>query len=145
MTSHGPGQALFHFVRHWARRPVTAAARADQGRLVLVCEAVHALSQRGTPATVNAIAHEIGVDQSGASRLVTSAAAAGHLVMAASPTDGRRREASLTPAGRSMLDQAHRWQEEIFAQLTTGWSDKRRRDFQQAITDLMDRSHALDA
>jgi DNA-binding MarR family transcriptional regulator len=112
---------------------------------VLVCEAVHALSQRGTPATVNAIAHDIGIDQSGASRLITSATATGYLAMAASPADGRRREASLTPAGRSMLDQAHRWQEDVFVQLTTGWSDKKRHDFQQAMTDLMHCSYAMDA
>lgn len=43
-----------------------------------------------------------------------------------------------------MLDQAHRWQEEVFAQLATAWSDKKRRDFQQAMTDLMDRSYAMD-
>jgi DNA-binding MarR family transcriptional regulator len=145
MTDRGPGQVLFHFVRHWSRRPVTADTGGEQGRLVLVCEAVHALSLRGTPATVNAIAHEIGIDQSGASRLVKNAAAAGYLVMAASAADGRRREASLTSAGRSMLDQAHRWQEDIFAQLTTGWSDKKRRDFQQAMTDLIKRSYAMDA
>lgn len=144
MTSQGPGQVLFHFVRHWARRPVTADAGGDQGRLVLVCEAVRALNQRGVPATVNAIAHEIGIDQSGVSRLIKSVTAAGYVLTAASPADGRRREASLTPAGRSLLDQAHRWQEEIFAQLTTGWSEKRRHDFQQAMTDLMERSYAID-
>jgi DNA-binding MarR family transcriptional regulator len=108
---------------------------------VLVGEAVHALSRRGASATVNAIAHEIGIDQSGASRLIKSATAAGYVVMAASAADGRRREASLTPAGRAMLDQAHRWQEEIFGQLTTGWSEEKRRDFQQAMTDLMERSY----
>ena len=145
MTDHGPGQVLFHFVRHWARRPAAADAGGEQGRLVLVCEAVHALSRRGAPATVNAIAQEIGIDQSGASRLITSAAAGDYLAMAASPADGRRREASLTPAGRSMLDQAHRWQEDIFLQLTTGWSDKKRRDFQQAMAELIDRSYAMDA
>lgn len=143
--NQGPGQVLFQFVRHWARRPVTTDSGGDHGRLVLVCEAVHALSRQGTPATVNAIANEIGIDQSGASRLIKCATSAGYLAMAASPVDGRRREASLTPAGRSMLDQAHRWQEDIFAQLTAGWSDKKRRDFQQAMTDLMDRSYALDA
>jgi MarR family transcriptional regulator, organic hydroperoxide resistance regulator len=136
---------LFHFVRHWARRAVAGDAGGEQGRLVLVCEAVHALSQRGAPVTVNAIAHEIGIDQSGASRLIKSATAAGYLAMAASPADGRRREGSLTPAGRSMLDQAHRWQEEIFLQLTEGWSNKKRHDFQQAMTDLMERSYAMDA
>lgn len=44
-----------------------------------------------------------------------------------------------------MLDQAHRWQEEVFAELTRGWSDKKRCDFQQAMTDLIERSYAMDA
>lgn len=145
MTDLGPGQVLFHFVRHWSRRPAAADTGDEQGRLVLVCEAVHALSLRATPATVNAIANEIGIDQSGASRLIKSATAAAYLVMAAPAADGRRREASLTPASRSMLDQAHRWQEEVFAQLTRGWSDKKRCDFQQAMTDLIERSYAMDA
>lgn len=145
MTDQGPGQVLFHFVRHWARRSNAVDAGGEKGRLVLVCEAVHALSQRATRVTVNAIAHEIGIDQSGASRLIKSATAAGYLAMAASQGDGRRREASLTSAGRSMLDQAHRWQEDLFAELTTGWSDKKRLDFQQAMTELMDRSYAMDA
>lgn len=112
---------------------------------MLVAEAVHALDERRVSATVNAIAHEIGIDQSGASRLTKSAAAAGYVTLSVVSTDSRRREATLTPAGRSMLEQAHRWQEEIFEQLTAGWSDKRRRDFQQAMIELMDRSYALDA
>lgn len=143
MTDLGPGQVLFHFVRHWSRRPVEAGTGGDQGRLVLVCEAVHTLGLRATPATVNAIAHEIGIDQSGASRLIKSATAAGYLLMAPSAADGRRREASLTPAGRSMLDEAHRWQEEMFAELSRGWSDQKRRGFQQAMADLMERSRAM--
>lgn len=112
---------------------------------MLACEAVHALSLRASSATVNAVAHEIGIDQSGASRLIKTAAAAGYLTMTASAGDGRRREASLTPAGRSMLEQAHRWQEDVFADLTAGWSGERRREFQQAMTDLMQRSLAMDA
>lgn len=145
MTDLGPGQVLFHFVRHWSRRSVAADTGGEQGRLVLVCEAVHALSVRVTPATVNAIAQEIGIDQSGASRLIKSATAAGYVVMATAPADGRRREASLTSSGQSMLDQAHRWQEEIFLHLTEGWSDKKRRDFRQAMSDLIERSYAVDA
>lgn len=112
---------------------------------MLVCEAVHALSLRAAPATVNAVAQEVGIDQSGASRLIRSATAAGYLVMTASATDGRRREAALTAAGRVMLDQAHRWQEEVFAALSVGWSDQKRDDFQQAMTDLTERSYVMDA
>jgi len=144
MTDPGPGQLLFHFVRHWSRRCVTADKGGEQGRLVLVCEAVHALGRRGTAATVNAIAREIGIDQSGASRLVKSAAAAGYLVLTAPATDGRRREAALTAAGRAMLEDAHRWQEEVFAELTAGWSDRRRREFRAGMTELMERSYAID-
>jgi DNA-binding MarR family transcriptional regulator len=146
MSDQGPGQVLFGFVRHWSRRSVVSdPAATEQGRLVLVTEAVRSLTARAVSATVNAVAHEIGIDQSGASRLVKSATAAGYLVMEASPVDGRRREASLTSAGRSMLVQAHRWQERVFDQLTAGWSEQRRRDFQQAMTELMDQSYAMDA
>ena len=70
--SAGPGQVLFEFVRHWSRR--TAPDIAEQGRLVLVVESVYAVSGRRA-ATINAVAHEIGIDQSGASRMVKEAAA----------------------------------------------------------------------
>lgn len=150
MSSTGPGQVLFAFVRHWSRRSSvgdhTAAAgrAAEQGRLVLVTEAVHTLTQRGVVATVNAVAHEIGIDQSGASRLVKSATELGYLTMQASETDGRRRQATVTSFGHTMLEQAHDWQEQVFDRLAEGWSEQQRRDFQQAMTDLIDRSYALD-
>ena len=145
MSDPGPGQVLFHFVRHWARRAAAGDAGGKQGRLVLVCEAAHALGRRGSAATVNAIAHEIGIDQSGASRLIRSAEAAGYLTTAAPAADSRRREASLTPDGRSMLDEAHRWQESVFAELTTEWSQEERIAFQRAMTALMERSYAMGA
>lgn len=141
MTGQGPGQVLFHFVRHWSRRDVAADAGGGRGRAVLVCEAVHALERHRIPATVNAVAHELGIDQSGASRLITSATADGYLTRAAAPTDARRRHVALTSDGRDMLEQAHRWQEAVFAQLTTDWPDQRRRDFHLAMTDLMERSY----
>lgn len=137
---------LFDFVRHWSRRSaIGEPGLAEQGRLVLVAEAVRSLTERGVSATVNAVAHEIGIDQSGASRLIKNATTAGYVAMGSSSSDGRRREASLTPAGKSMLDQAHWWQEELFRQLSAGWSESRRREFQQAMTELMGRSYELDA
>ncbi|WSQ06829.1 MarR family winged helix-turn-helix transcriptional regulator [Streptomyces sp. NBC_01231] len=111
---------------------------------MLVTEAVHTLTQRGVVATVNAVAHEIGIDQSGASRLVKSATELGYLTMQASETDGRRRQATVTSFGHTMLEQAHDWQEQVFDRLAEGWSEQQRRDFQQAMTDLIDRSYALD-
>lgn len=138
----GPGQVLFQFVRHWSRRSVDHRA-TEQGRLVLVTEAVLALTRHGREATVNAIADEIGIDQSGASRLVKSAADAGYLEMRTSATDGRRRHATVTASGHALLEDAHRWQEQVFDQLTDGWSEQRRLDFQQAMTSLIERSYAL--
>jgi DNA-binding MarR family transcriptional regulator len=145
VSGSGPGQVLFTFVRHWSRRSSGSDhAGAEQGRLVLVTEVVHSLTQRGVAATVNAVANGIGMDQSGASRLVRSATEAGYLIMKASAADGRRRHATVTPAGHTMLEQAHGWQEQVFNRLTEGWSEQRRRGFQQAMTDLIDRSYALD-
>lgn len=145
MSAPGPGQVLFAFVRHWARRASVADHDvAERGRLVLVTEAVHALSRRGIAVTVNAVAREIGVDQSGASRLVKSAVAAGFLATQASGADGRRREATVTSSGHTMLEHAHQWQEQVFDRLTEGWSEQQRRDFQRAMTDLVDRSYLLD-
>ena len=139
MSAPGPGQVLFSFVRHWSRRSPDAAT--DNGRLVLVTEAVHALARRGIAATVNAVGNEIGIDQSGASRLVGAATEAGLLTMRAPDHDGRRRHATVTPSGHALLASAHDWQEQVFDRLTEGWSPQRRRDFQRAMVDLVDRSY----
>ena len=139
MSAPGPGQVLFAFVRHWSRR--SSDAGTEQGRLVLVTEAVHALERRGIAATVNAVGDEIGIDQSGASRLVGAATAAGFLAMRAPDDDGRRRHATVTPAGHTLLADAHEWQEQVFDRLAEGWSPQRRRDFQQAMVDLIGRSY----
>jgi DNA-binding MarR family transcriptional regulator len=142
----GPGQILFQFVRHWSRRAsVMDHQTAEQGRLVLVTEAVNSLVRYGNVATVNAIAQEIGIDQSGASRLVKSAADAGYLKMQTSATDGRQRYATVTSSGRTMLDDAHGWQEKIFDQLTDDWSERQRLDFRRAMISLMERSYASNA
>ncbi|MEH3077650.1 MAG: MarR family winged helix-turn-helix transcriptional regulator [Quadrisphaera sp.] len=136
----GTGQLLFQFVRHWSRRSDATGGggeHAEQGRLVVVSEAVHALQRRGAPVTVNAVSHELGIDQSGASRLVKDAVQAGYVAVSTASHDGRRRLVSLTPAGSTLLQQAHRWQEEVFARMTAGWSDQRRRDFHQSMADLL--------
>ncbi len=145
MTESGTGQLLFGFVRHWSRRAAEGdATAAEQGRLVQVIEAVHALTGRGEPVTVNAVAAEIGIDQSGASRLVRDAAQAGHLDITTSSIDGRRRQLTLTETGRTLLTHAHAWQEEVFGQLTQGWSQRRCDEFHRAMVDLIARSYELD-
>ncbi|GAA3347990.1 MarR family winged helix-turn-helix transcriptional regulator [Amorphoplanes nipponensis] len=146
MSDPGPGRALFAFVRHWSRRSWSGGpGAAERGRLVLVTEAVDALVGRGLPATVNAVAREIGIDQSGASRLIKGAAAAGYLTMSSPDTDGRRRQAAVTASGHTLLEQAQAWQERIFDRLTEGWSERRRRDFLLAMAELVDRSYTVDS
>lgn len=130
----GPGQALFEFVRHWSRR-----GNADRGRDVLVTEAVHALRDR-PEVTVNDIAAELGLDQSGASRMVTQAAAQGYLTVAPSAVDARRRTIAVTEEGEAMLAAAHAWQESVFATLTATWTDAERAGFHRAMLRLLARS-----
>ncbi len=143
--STGTGQLLFGFVRHWSRRAAAGdASLAHQGRLVMVTEAVDSLAERDQPATVNAVAHELALDQSGASRLVKAAADAGYVAIERGSADGRRREVSVTTEGRDALRQAHMWQEEVFAELTAGWSRRRRDDFHRAMADLIARSYEVD-
>jgi DNA-binding MarR family transcriptional regulator len=132
----GPGQTLFAFVRHWSRRSDTG----DTGRDVLVTEAVRTLSVRGG-ATINAVAHEIGIDQSGASRLVRAAVAAGYLAMTRAAADARRREVTVTAAGEALLADAHRWQEQVFGELTASWSARQRADLHEAMQRLLSSSH----
>lgn len=136
----GPGQVLFTFVRHWARRWQRPGddSTARHGRHVLVTEAVRSLAAK-TP-TVNDIAGEIGIDQSGASRLVADAVAAGYLTLGRCASDRRRRSVSITAAGTRLLRDAHRWQEAVFARLTTRWPARQRDEFHRAMRSLLDRS-----
>lgn len=144
MTDPGPGRTLFDFVRHWSRRAHSAAdPLAAQGRLVLVTGAVDTLAGRGEVPTVNAVAAEIGLDQSGVSRLARSAVDAGYLEVRAAAKDARRRHLVLTPAGSAMLGEAHAWQERVFGLLTADWDEGRRAEFHRSMTDLLERSHLV--
>ena len=121
-TGGGPGQTLFRLVRFWSRRWTGAgqAVELEHARDVMVTEAVASLSQRDG-ATVNAVANELGIDQSGASRFIAQAVERGYLVKAASAEDARQRVLLVSPAGEALLDAAHAWQEGVFAELTASW------------------------
>ena len=125
-----PGRALFRVVRYWSRRWTGAgqAVDADRGRDVMVTEAVAA--RQGTEgATVNEVADELGIDQSGASRFLTQAVERGYLRKVPSPSDARQRRLLVTNKGAKMLDSAHQWQESVFAELTADWSPEDVRRF----------------
>jgi DNA-binding MarR family transcriptional regulator len=143
VASTGAGETLFQFVRLWSRRghdPVDL----QRGRDVLVAEAVHALRDR-PEVTVNDVAVELGLDQSGASRMVTRAAEQGYLATQPSSADARRRTIEVTRHGTALLAAAHAWQDSVFAELTEDWTEAERASFHRAMLRLMDRSRQLAA
>lgn len=140
----GPGQSLFAFVRYWSRRGNDPADEllARRGRLVAVVEAARALAEPEPP-SVNEVAAELGLDQSGASRMIKDAVDAGYLIHGRSAADGRRRVITVTDAGAALLADAHRWQEQVFGDLTEGWTVRQRADFHRGMLRLLDRSREL--
>ncbi|MEU4562705.1 MarR family winged helix-turn-helix transcriptional regulator [Actinoplanes sp. NPDC023936] len=120
------GQALFAFVRFWSRRWTGAdpGAGAQRGREVMVVEAVHALSEQRRPTSVNDVARELGLDQSGVSRMVTHAERQGLVVRRASGRIGAASAITNTAAGEELLRQAHAWQDEVLRTLTADWPDE---------------------
>jgi DNA-binding MarR family transcriptional regulator len=93
----------------------------DAGTLdVLVIDAVDAAHRRGSTSIAD-VARQLGIDRSGASRMVRDAAARGHVRKGRAPDDARRTTLELTRAGRALHAAAHAWQEQAFAQLVDTW------------------------
>jgi DNA-binding MarR family transcriptional regulator len=121
-----PGAALFRLVRYWSRRWILQASEeltGEQRRVqdILVLDAVAAASRRDPEVSVADVAHQLGIDRSGASRFVTAAVENGYLERTPSAADARRAVLTLTPAGRELLAGSHAWQEEAFTQLVAAW------------------------
>lgn len=140
----GPGQMLFRFVRYWSRRWTGAGAAVNpgRGRDVMVTEAALARAA-GEPATINDIAMELGIDQSGASRMVSQAMAGGFLEKGTGP-DRRQRYVRVTPEGLRLLEQAHAWQEAVFAELTAEWTPAEVADFSRLMRRLIEAPSSRD-
>lgn len=126
----GAGPAFFQLVRFWSRRWITRAAlqidpepAADDRRVrdVLVLEAVDAAAARTPEVSVADVAHQLGIDRSGASRLIGDAISRGHLKRETSAIDARRAVIVPTKEGSKTLAEARAWQEKTFAAVTRGW------------------------
>ncbi|GAA0732923.1 MarR family winged helix-turn-helix transcriptional regulator [Dactylosporangium roseum] len=131
------GPALFRLVRFWSRRWASGAVD-ERAQHVMAVEAVHA----GGEATVNDVAHRLGLDQSGASRIVRAAVAAGYLARGESQGDRRRAAIRLTPAGEELLAAARSWQRDVFDELTAGWKAADRHRFAGYLDRLADEQGA---
>jgi DNA-binding MarR family transcriptional regulator len=124
------GPALFRLVRFWSRRWTGRAAEELTGeprhvQHILAVEAVEAV-RTTAEANVGTVAHQLGLDHSGASRMVRDAVAAGYLVRAASAHDRRSASLRLTDEGRTLLAGSREWQRRAFAELTSGWEEEDR-------------------
>ncbi|GAA0237832.1 MarR family winged helix-turn-helix transcriptional regulator [Cryptosporangium japonicum] len=123
---------MFRLVRFWARR---WARGPGAPQVVLTVEAVRAA---GADAGVNDVARQLGLDQSGASRMVSAATGAGYLERARSTTDARRTVLRLTSAGEELLGGARGWQRETFDALTAHWPASDRERFAGYLKRLAD-------
>lgn len=132
-----PGNTLFRMVRSLANPSLMhGSAELQHGRMVMAVEAVDSAKQRGA-ATINDIAEELGIDQSGASRLMSQAISAGFVQRERADGDGRARECGLTPTGEELLRAARLWQEEVFQQLTHDWTGKEREVFAEHMQRIL--------
>ncbi|MGY1944649.1 MarR family winged helix-turn-helix transcriptional regulator [Nocardia asiatica] len=141
------GPALFRLVRFWSRRwvnqaltgvPAESAGDQRQVQYVQVIEAVAAALHTAEEATVTTVATQLGLDHSGASRMVRDAVAAGYLARAESAHDRRRVVLRLTDAGHQLLTASRDWQRRCFDHLTATWDEPDRRRFAAYLQRLAD-------
>lgn len=141
------GQILFAFVRFWSRRwtGVGLGVDAERGRDIMVVEAVHALARTQASVSVNHVAHELGVDQSGASRMIGRAERLNLLTRERPRRIGAESSITVTAAGEEILRQAHAWQDEVLGALTADWLEEDVRSLRLLMERLVEAQTKLDA
>ena len=92
--------------------------------------------------TVGAVAEELKVDPSVASRMVSDCIEQGYLLRAASQTDGRRTVLEVTPEGQALRDQFASQQREAFEHITADWPDTERLQFARLLLKYTEASTA---
>ncbi len=129
-------EALFRLGRLFSRIgvPPTSGsgrtARAIDLSRILIVQAVEAVQTRTRQeVTVGMIAQHLAVEPSTASRLVADAIKDGYLVRSVSPADSRRVQLDLTDTGRTLVQDAHTYQINVFRQVTHDWTEIERSEF----------------
>jgi DNA-binding MarR family transcriptional regulator len=123
----GAGPALFRLVRFWSRRWATRVAGDGDGperglQDIAVLDAVETAAHRDAEVAVADVAHQLGLDHSGASRFVAAAVERGYLHRTASAHDSRRAVLTVTQEGRRLLDASHLWQDDVYTRLVADWA-----------------------
>lgn len=126
---------MFRLVRFWSRRWARGVATDAGGPSavghVLAVDAVAACAATG--ATVGDVARLLGLDRSGASRMVAAAEAGGYLERRRVESDARMVRIRLTAAGDALIAAAEQWQRAAFAELTAEWPDEDRVRFAEYL------------
>ena len=128
MTSADGGPALFRLVRFWSRRWARGVA-GDGGSVAQHVLTVEAIRACGAEPAVGDVARQLGLDHSGASRMVAAATERGYVERARGAADARRSVLRLTPAGHELIAASHQWQRETFERLTASWGEEDRSRF----------------
>ncbi|GLY30783.1 MarR family winged helix-turn-helix transcriptional regulator [Kineosporia sp. NBRC 101731] len=93
--------------------------------------------------TVGAVAEQLAVDPSVASRMVTECINEGYLVRKASQLDGRRTVLELSEEGVKLRDRFRSQHRQAFLKITHDWPENKRLTFAQLLIDYADASVAL--
>ena len=136
------GPALFRLVRFWSRRWARGVASGVGGDTsdssavghVLTVDAVAACTATG--ATIGDVARLLGLDRSGASRMLAAAEEGGYVERRRAESDARLVRIRLTAAGDALIAAAERWQRAAFADLTAEWADEDRTRFAEYLQRL---------
>lgn len=137
------GKALFRLGRAFGRLPLRellepSNARGTELSAILVVQAVAEAERTGREVTIGGLATQLGVDPSTASRLVAQSVQAGLLRRDASQSDARARHVALSEAGRTLAEDAARFQRAVFAAATDGWSEAEREAFARMFVRFAD-------
>lgn len=138
------GKALFRLGRFLGRQSLpeslkTRTAGGIELSQILTVQAVEAVLEAGQEATVGAVALNLGLEPSTASRMVAEAVQHGLLARGASQTDGRRSLLELTQAGRTLAEDAADYQRSVFESVTDSWAAEERNEFARLFVVFVER------
>ncbi|MET7457973.1 MarR family winged helix-turn-helix transcriptional regulator [Streptomyces sp. NPDC005574] len=120
------------------RRSSPASGKDLSRNLVL-----NVVAERTGEATVGAIAQELGIDQSVASRMVSDCIHQGCLRREASQQDGRRTVLKLTPDGEALREHFAAEQRRAFEDITRGWAADERLRFARMLIQYAEDAAAM--
>lgn len=138
--------ALIRLRRLWAtpRRRIEFQRDVGEGvplSHVLVIDAVTRIDDL-REVTIGAVADQLSINESTASRLVDASVRGGLIDRSRSGEDARRAVLTLTEDGRALFDRARRYRHAQLSDLLAGWSTGDRADLARLLGRFADAVHA---